>query len=220
MKIYFEASMACANYANLEKDLRSLENAKIDYLHIDIMDGHYVPNFGLNFDMMRTFGKLTNIPMECHLMVKDPDPYIETVIELGAEYVSVHYEATVHVQRVLQQIRQLGSKASIALNPATPLTALDCILEDLDMVTIMTVNPGFAGQKLVPATLRKISDLKERLIKEGLDHVRIQADGNVSFENIPKMVEAGADMLVGGTSSIFNQNFSIEEGAERVRSLY
>jgi ribulose-phosphate 3-epimerase len=157
--------------------------------------------------------------MECHLMVKNPERYIDQVIEYGAKYVSIHYEATTHVQKALQHIKEKGAKTAIALNPATPLSVLDYIIEDLDMITIMTVNPGFAGQKLVPATLKKISEAREMVEKSNLSNVCIQVDGNVSFENIPKMINSGANMLVGGTSSIFNKNFSIEEGVRKIRNL-
>lgn len=215
--VKLEASLACANFRNLEHEIEQLEAADIDYLHIDIMDGKFVPNFALDFGVMRTAGKLSSIPQDCHLMVVEPERYVEKVVEAGARFVAIHAEATFHVQRVLQQIHDAGAKAGIVLNPATPLTGLVYIMDDIDMVTVMTVNPGFAGQKLVPAMIRKIMDVSTVLHNAGREDIEIQVDGNVSFENIPAMVSAGATMLVGGTSSIFHKDYSISEAAALVR---
>ena len=217
--VKLEASLACANFRNLEADIEQLSVASVDFLHIDIMDGNFVPNFALGFDIMETASNLCSIPQECHLMVLAPERYIDRTIASGAKYVSIHYEATYHVQGALQQIRDCGAKAGIVLNPATPLTTLDYILDDIDMVTIMTVNPGFAGQKLIPAMLRKIKETSELLVSTGHENVEIQVDGNVSFEHIPAMVAAGATMLVGGTSSIFHKDYSIPEAIAAVREI-
>jgi len=217
--VKLEASLACANIKNLQADIEQLNAAGIDYLHIDIMDGKFVPNFALDFSIMRAARELSNIPQECHLMVVEPERYIDRTVAAGAEYVAIHVEATYHVQRALQQIRDAGAKSGIALNPATPLTNLEYILDDIDMVTVMTVNPGFVGQKLIPAMLRKIKDVRALLDSTGHDQVEIQADGNVSFEHIPAMVEAGATMLVGGTSSVFHKDYSIQEAVTAVREI-
>lgn len=214
-----EASLACANFKNLESEIEQLKAGGIDYLHIDLMDGRFVPNFALDFEIMQMARDSFGIPMECHLMVVEPERYIEQTVKAGAEYVAILYEATYHVQRVLQQIRSAGARPGIVLNPATPLTALDYILDDIEMITVMTVNPGFAGQKLIPAMLRKISDVRELLKTNGADNVEIQVDGNVSFRNIPAMVAAGATMLVGGTSSIFSKGLSIPDAIAQVRKL-
>jgi ribulose-phosphate 3-epimerase len=183
------------------------------------MDGRFVPNFALDFGIMRTARELCDIPQECHLMVAEPERYIEKTVASGAEYVAIHYEATYHVQRALRQIRDAGAKSGIALNPATPITNLEYILDDIDMVTVMTVNPGFSGQELIPAMLCKIKDVSALLNSTGHDHVEIQVDGNVSFEHIPAMVAAGATMLVGGTSSIFHKDFSIGQAIATVREI-
>lgn len=217
--VKIEASLACANFKNLEADIAQLSAGGIDFLHIDIMDGMFVPNFALDFGAMQVAKELCSIPQECHLMVQDPERYIEKTVACGAQYVSIHYEATYHVQRALQQIKDAGAQSGIALNPATPLTNLEYILDDVDMITIMTVNPGFAGQKLIPAMLRKISDCRELLESTGHENVEIQVDGNVSIEHIPAMVSAGATMLVGGTSSIFRKGFSIGESITAVRDI-
>ena len=217
--VKLEASLACANLGNLEADIEQLSAGKIDFLHIDIMDGKFVPNFALGFSIMQTARKLCDIPLECHLMVLEPERYIDKTAASGAEYVAIHFEATYHVQKALQQIRDAGAKPGIVLNPATPLINLEYILDDVDMVTIMTVNPGFAGQKLVPAMLRKIKDTRELLSSTGHDNVEIQVDRNVSFQYIPAMVAAGATMLVGGTSSVFHKDYSIAEAIAAVREI-
>jgi ribulose-phosphate 3-epimerase len=216
-QVKLEASLACANLRNLERELGRLETAGVDYLHIDIMDGQFVPNFALDFHLMHIARELSFIPQDCHLMVVEPERYIDKVIEAGARFVTIHAEATFHVQRVLQRIRDAGAKSGIALNPATPLAGLDYILDDVDIVTVMTVNPGFAGQKLIPAMIRKIGDVNKLLKTAGRDEIDIQVDGNVSFQNIPAMVTAGATMLVGGTSSLFHKDYSISEAAAIVR---
>lgn len=217
--IKIEASLACANFRNLEVDIAQLKEAAVDYLHIDIMDGKFVPNFALDFRVMEIARSLCDIPQECHLMVVEPERYIARAVSSGAECVAIHYEATAHVQRALQQIRDSGAKSGIVLNPATPLTSLEYILDDIDMITIMTVNPGFAGQKLIPATMRKIRDCSSFLRSRGYDDVGIQVDGNVSFANIAGMVMAGATMLVCGTSSVFHESYSIGEAVGAVREI-
>lgn len=217
--IKLEASVACANFAHLEADLQQLRAGSVDYLHIDIMDGRFVNNFSLDFSLMATLQRLSDIPMDCHLMIEDPERYIERAVTAGAEYVTIHIEATRHAQKALQEIRDRGARAGIALNPATPIASLDYILDDIDMVTVMTVNPGAVGQKLVPATIRKIADVRHMLANSGHENVEIQVDGNVSFQNIPAMVASGATMLVGGTSSVFHKDYSIGEAIAAVRTL-
>jgi ribulose-phosphate 3-epimerase len=219
MPIKLEASLACAHLTRLEADLLELDQAGIDLLHVDIMDGRFVNNFCLDFSMMQAVREVTPLPMDCHLMVEEPERYVDRAIAAGATWVSIHIEATRHVQRTLQQIRDGGARAGIALNPGTSIYNLDYILDDVDMVTVMTVNPGFAGQPLVAASMRKIADVRRLLDEASRPEVDIQVDGNVSFRNIPSMVTAGATMLVGGTSSIFHQGYSIPEAVHQVRTL-
>ena len=219
-KIKISASIACADLLNLEHDIKLLEKAGIDYIHIDIMDGSFVPNYCLNMDIMRAIKGVTSIPMECHLMINEPERYLGQIAEIGCMYVSVHCEATLHIQRSLSLIRQYGMKAGIALNPATSVDVLDYLLDDIDLVTLMMINPGFAGQKLIPSMIRKITDTRKYLDLHGKQPIDILVDGNVSIVNIPKMIEAGATILVGGTSSIFRKGYCIEESVALVRSLY
>ena len=219
-KMRLSASLACADLLNLERDILLLKKAGIDFLHIDIMDGTFVPNFCLNMDIMRAVKGSTDIPLECHLMIHDPERYIGQIAAIGCMYLSVHYEATPHIQRALNLIRQYEMKAGIALNPATSVDVLNYLVDDIDLVTLMMINPGFAGQQLIPSMIRKIADTRKYLDTHGKEHVDILVDGNVSIANIPKMVKAGATILVGGTSSIFRKGYGIDESAALVRSLY
>ena len=211
-------SMMCADFAHLDRSVCDLEKAGIEYLHIDIMDGSFVPNFTLGPDFVKALRKMTNIPMDIHMMVNAPERHINLFPLREDDLVSVHAEATVHLQRTLRLIRDAGAKAAVALNPATPVGVLDYILEDVDMVLVMTVNPGFAGQKLVPQTLDKIRDVRDYLDKRGRSEVMIEVDGNVSFENAEKMRARGAEIFVAGTSSIFNESIPFFDAVAKLRA--
>lgn len=217
--IQLGASVACANFAALEVDLRQLSASHIDFLHIDIMDGRFVDNFALDFSAMETVRRITELPLDCHLMIEQPERYIDRAAAAGAAYITIHFEATHQVQKALQQIRSAGARSGVALNPATPVESLEYILDDVDVVTVMTVNPGASGQRLIPAMLRKISDVRCALEEVGRGDVDIEVDGNVSFAHIPEMIRAGATMLVGGTSSVFHKDYSIPEAITAVRNL-
>ena len=212
------ASLACANYKNLEKDIRKLEQAGVDYIHFDVMDGHFVPNFALNLDILKMVKDLTLMPINVHLMVDNPEVFIPIFAKEGCNILSFHQEATSHTQRELARIRDLGLKAGLALNPATPLNGLEYVFPDLDAILIMTVNPGFAGQKLIPATIKKINKLRKILDEEG-SKAELEVDGNVSFENIPILVNGGATMLVGGTSSLFAKELQIDAAMQKIIDL-
>ena len=212
------ASLATANYRNLEKDIRELEQAGVDSIHFDVMDGHFVPNFCLNLDILRMVKEITSIPIDVHLMVSDPGLWIPVFGNEGCHILSFQVEATPHAQRELGRIRGMGLKAGLALNPSTSLDALRYVIEDLDVVLIMTVNPGFAGQKLIPATIDKVRQAR-KLLDEAGSHAEIEVDGNVSFDNIPLLVDAGATMLVGGTSSVFKKDYQIIEAVQKVHAL-
>ena len=198
-------SMMCADALNLGADAVALEKAGVQYFHYDVMDGDFVPNFMLGPDVIKAVRKVSKVPADIHLMVKNPERHLHLFDLRAGDVVSVHQDSTIHLQRTLAAIRQTGAQAAVALNPATPLCTIEDVLPDIDMVLLMTVNPGFAGQKLVPQTLAKITRLRKMLDESGYPHVRIEVDGNVSFENAVKMRAAGADLFVAGTSAVFRE---------------
>ena len=171
-------------------------------VHVDVMDGSFVPSISLGFPVIRSMRKVSDLFFDVHLMVDEPGRYLNEVKEAGADRIGVHVEACKHLHRTLQQIRALGCEVCVVLNPATPLTALDYVLEDVDVVLLMTVNPGFGGQAYIPTMTRKICDLRKRIDDRGLD-VKIELDGGVKLSNVRELIEAGADELVAG-SSVFN----------------
>ncbi|MEI6101689.1 MAG: ribulose-phosphate 3-epimerase [Eubacteriales bacterium] len=211
------ASLMCLDFADTKKDLQALESAKIEYLHFDIMDGSFVPNYALGSCMVDSLRGKTGIPFDIHLMVQRPEEKIPYFKLQAGDAVSVHAESTVHLQRVLAGLKNNGVLTGAALNPATPIGMLEYVLDVLDFVLIMTVNPGYAGQKMVPMTLDKISRTREYLDGKNCGNILIQVDGNVSFENAVLMAKAGAANFVAGTAGLFRKDMSIEEGAARLR---
>ena len=211
------ASLMCADLTRLGDDIAKLEAAGVDWLHFDIMDGHFVPNLTFGPDLVRSLRPVTSLPFDVHLMIDEPIRYLERFREAGADILVVHAEACGHLQRTLAAIRDLGARPGVALNPATPLSALDYILDDVELVLSMTVNPGYAGQKLVEATLPKIAELAARLQAEGRDII-LQVDGNVSFGNARRMTERGANCFVAGSSSVFAEGLTRAEGTRRLRA--
>ncbi|WP_010261819.1 ribulose-phosphate 3-epimerase [Treponema primitia] len=203
-------SMMCADLFYLRDTIDIFETNHIPYLHIDVMDGSFVPNLMLGTDMTRQIRRGSSIPLDIHLMIENPGEKLEWFLPQGGEYVSVHVETTRHLQRVLHKIRTLGAKPMVALNPATPLMTIEDVLPDVDAVLLMTVNPGFAGQKLIPQTLDKIKRLRTLLDDRGFAEVEIEVDGNVTLENALKMRSAGANIFVAGTSLLFRPGTSGE----------
>lgn len=197
--------------------LKMLQESGVDLLHVDVMDGVFVPNLMLGTDSVRQLRKNSDIPLDIHLMIQHPEEKLGWFDIQPGEYVSIHAESTHHLQRALSRIRDYGAKPMVALNPGTPLCMLEDVLEDVEGVLLMTVNPGFAGQKLVPQTLQKITRLRNMLDAYGKADVPIEVDGNVSFENAVKMRKAGADIFVCGTSSIFSREGTIMENTRRFR---
>jgi ribulose-phosphate 3-epimerase len=214
--IHIAPSVMCADLCNLETDIRELEAAGINMLHFDLMDAHFVPNMPIGLALIEQLRPKTDCAFDIHLMVENNDFFVDAVADIGVQQIAVHVESATHLDRTLSLIQAHDIKAGAALNPATPLSALDYVLDRLDFVLIMTVNPGFAGQKVVPATLRKIAEWRAFLDERRIN-LPIEVDGNVSFENIPKMVSAGADILVGGTSSVFNTSGSRTENVQRTQ---
>lgn len=217
MQIKISPSMMCADCTKLSETLRVFAENGVDYLHIDIMDGHFVPNFALGTDYCKVLKKLTDIPLDIHLMVERPEEKLDWFPIGKGDIVSVHVESTVHMQKALAAIRARGALPFAALNPATPLSAVEEALCDVEGLLLMTVNPGFAGQKLVPQTLDKICRARMLLDEAGYPEKQIEADGNVNFPNAVKMVSAGANILVGGTSSIFIPELSLTQSIRALR---
>ncbi len=195
-------SILAADFSRLGEEVSLVENSGITMLHIDVMDGWFVPSISFGFPIIESLRNKSRLIFDVHLMIEEPDRYVERFAGSGADIITVHAEACVHLQRTVDQIKKLGKKCCVALNPATPLHVLDYVLEDLDMVLIMTVNPGFGGQDFIPAMLKKISSLREWIIKEGLT-VDIEVDGGVRVSNAQEIMQAGANVLVAG-SSVFH----------------
>ena len=210
-------SMMCADITKLSGTLNTFEKCMIEYLHIDVMDGCFVPNLQLGVDYIKQLRRLSKIPLDIHLMITKPEDKLDWFDIHEGEYVSIHYESTNHVQRVLAGIKQKGARAMVALNPATPLIVLEDCLPDIDAVLLMTVNPGYAGQQLVRQSLEKITRLRKWLDDSGFANIEIEVDGNVSFENAKKMRDAGANIFVAGSSSVFNKEMTLEAAIKKLR---
>ncbi|MCI8401945.1 MAG: ribulose-phosphate 3-epimerase [Lachnospiraceae bacterium] len=209
--------MCISEWQGAKEILCELEKNHTDLLHTDVMDGAFVPNLMLGTESIKHLRKITSIPLDIHMMVEHPEDKLSWFDIQPGEYVSVHVESTRHLQKALAGIREYGAHPMAALNPATPLCSLEDVLEDVDGVVVMTVNPGFAGQKLVPQTLDKISRLRKMLADAGMKDKLIEVDGNVSFVNAPKMRRAGADIFVCGTSSVFGREGTIQENIAHFR---
>ncbi|NMD37551.1 MAG: ribulose-phosphate 3-epimerase [Christensenellaceae bacterium] len=195
-------SVMCIDMLDLKNQLAALDAAGVDLYHIDIMDGHYVPNFALSTYTMQDIARVSKTPMDVHLMVTNPDQYIEVFAKAGAEIITPHLETLIHPIRTLKLIRSLGKKAGIAINPATDIAPLKYMLDFLDMVCVMTVDPGFAGQTLIPSTIQKIANIRKMITDAGKD-IDIMVDGQVKEETAPSLVAAGANVLVLGSSGLF-----------------
>jgi ribulose-phosphate 3-epimerase len=207
-QIKISASIMCADLLNLADQVRALEEGGVDYLHFDIMDGHFVPNFTFGPDILKAVDKISRLTKDVHLMIENPELYIQMFVEAGGDILTVHAETCVHLHRTLSQIKEKGAKAGIALNPATPLANIEYVLEDVDMVLIMTVNPGFAGQKFIPAMVKKVEKLSKLIDERGLN-IDIEADGNINERTMKLLKTVGANVFVGGTSSIFQPGADI-----------
>ena len=197
-------SILSADFANIQRDVEMINHSTADWFHIDIMDGVFVPNISFGFPVMKAIQKHAKKPLDVHLMIVDPDRYLTAFRDAGANILSVHIEACTHLHRTIQEIKSLGMKAGVAINPHTPIESLSEIIADINLVCVMSVNPGFGGQKFIPNTLVKLRKLKE-LIEESKSGAKIEVDGGVSPENASALIQAGADVLVAG-NTVFSSN--------------
>ncbi len=198
-------SLLAADFGNLQRDIEMLNRSQADWIHVDVMDGRFVPNISFGFPVMNTVQKHTQKFVDVHLMIVEPEKYVEEFVEAGANLVSVQYEACNHLHRTVHQIQNKGAKAGVVLNPATPVFLLKDIIEDADLVLIMSVNPGFGGQKFIEHTYRKISETKELIIANN-SNALIEVDGGVNLDNASKLFDAGADVLVAGNAVFSSEN--------------
>ena len=206
-------SILSADFGHLAEDVKKIEEGGADYIHVDVMDGHFVPNISFGAPVMKCLNGKTNLPYDVHLMIENPDRYIEDFVTDKTEYITVHQEACVHLHRTVQNIKSMGIKAGVSINPATPVSTLECILPDVDLVLIMSVNPGFGGQKFIPGALEKVRKLAEIKKAQNLGFA-IEIDGGITLENIKEVADAGVEIAVAGSAV-----FKAEDITERVREF-
>ena len=206
-------SILSADFSALAADVKKIEEGGADYIHVEVMDGHFVPNISFGAAVMKSLNGKTSLPYDVHLMIENPDQYIGDFVTDQTEFITVHQEACVHLHRTIQNIKSKGVKAGVSINPATPVSTLECVLEDLDLVLIMSVNPGFGGQKLIPQTLQKVKELAAIKKERGLDFA-IEIDGGVTLANAKEVMDAGVEIAVAGSAV-----FGAEDVVQRVRDF-
>ncbi len=200
MTLKIAPSILSADFCNLARDIKKAEDGGADFIHVDVMDGHFVPNLTIGAPVVKSIRKNTHLPLDVHLMIEHPDRYLEDFAKAGANYLTVHSEACVHLQRTLAEIRRLGMKAGVALNPATPPEHLKYVLQDIDLVLVMSVNPGFGGQKFISEVVPKITAVRKMFDEAGFKDVLISVDGGINPETARIVSEAGASLVVAGNS--------------------
>jgi ribulose-phosphate 3-epimerase len=199
-------SILSADFSKLGEEIIAAEKAGADLIHVDVMDGHFVPNITIGPPVVKSIKKIASIPLDVHLMIEDPDKYVSDFADSGADIITVHQEASIHLHRTVQNIKECGVKAAVSLNPATPLNHIDFVLPSVDMVLIMSVNPGFGGQAFIPDALTRIKQLKD-IISENKYRVDIEVDGGVNIDNVADVVRAGADIVVMGNAFYNSGNY-------------
>lgn len=213
MKILISPSILASDFGRLRQEVEAVTKAGCDYIHVDVMDGRFVPNITIGQPVVKALSQATHLPLDVHLMIEEPERYVESFASAGADLICVHVEACRHLHRTLQQIRDLGKRPAVSLNPSTPIESVKWVLQDVDMVLVMSVNPGFGGQSFIPSALDKVRDLRELLNSQGLD-VDIEVDGGVVVDNAAEVAAAGANVLVSGTGI-----FRTPDYAETIRKM-
>ena len=213
-KILIAPSILSADFANLGRDIQALDAAGADWMHIDVMDGHFVPNISFGAAIMGSIRDYTDKPFDVHLMISPVDDYIEAFAKAGANYITVHAEATTHLDRTIQLIKSFGVKAGVALNPTTPVSALEYLMDEIELILVMSIYPGFGGQKFMPAQLAKMSQIRKMI---GERNIRVEVDGGVNAETAKLCIEAGADVLVAGTAVFKGGNQKLAENIATLR---
>lgn len=210
------ASLICADPLNVGRDVENLVRGGIDGIHFDVMDGVFVPRYGLPPEFLEALRQQTSVPVDAHLMVADPEPYVDTFVQAGADVITFHVEATNHAHRVAKRIRAAGVRAGVALNPATPIDSLEWLLDEVSLVLVMAINPGIVGHKLIPAMVDKVERIRAMIDARGLE-IEVEVDGGVTFESAPAMVRAGATLLVCGSSTIFRPDEALVDKIGELR---
>ena len=200
-------SILSADFTRLGEEVKDVEKAGADYIHIDVMDGHFVPNITIGPMIVKVVRRVTELPLDVHLMISNPDKFIDDFVQAGADIITIHVEAVNHLHRSVQHIRNEGVRPSVSLNPATPLQMIEYILDDLDMVLLMSVNPGFGGQKFIPGVIPKIEKLREMIDKRGLS-IEIEADGGINPDTIGSVSSAGANVFVAGSAIFYSEDYA------------
>lgn len=216
MSVRIAPSILSADFARLAEGVQAAEEAGADWIHVDVMDGHFVPNITIGVPVVAALRRVTKLPLDVHLMIEQPGRYVDAFVDAGADWLTVHQEADPHLHRTVERIRQKGARPGVSINPATPVSALSEILPYLDLVLVMSVNPGFGGQRFIPTSTQKVASLRRELDERGLWPIEIEVDGGISPVTAGEVVAAGATVLVAG-AAVFNDSASVAENVATLR---